>query len=50
MVDGIAAGADAVLAASIFHYGQCSIGEAKVALDAAGVPVRLTAGAARSAT
>ncbi len=33
-------GADAVLAASIFHFGQISIGEAKVAMAAAGVPVR----------
>jgi len=50
MVEGIAAGADAVLAASIFHYGQCSIGVAKAALDAAGVPVRLTTTVSRAAT
>ena len=34
-------GADAVLAASIFHFGEISIGEAKAAMDAAGLPVRL---------
>ncbi|HYE47659.1 MAG TPA: imidazole glycerol phosphate synthase subunit HisF [Caulobacter sp.] len=32
--------ADAVLAASIFHFGEVSIGQAKAALAAAGVPVR----------
>ena len=36
-------GADAVLAASIFHFGELSIGEAKAAMAAAGLPVRLTA-------
>jgi cyclase len=35
-------GADAVLAASIFHFGEISIGEAKAAMAAAGLPVRLT--------
>jgi len=34
-------GADAVLAASIFHFGEISIGEAKRALADAGLPVRL---------
>ncbi len=34
------AGADAVLAASIFHFGEVTIGEAKDALAAAGHPVR----------
>jgi cyclase len=34
-------GADAVLAASIFHFGEVSIGEAKAAMAAAGIPVRL---------
>jgi imidazole glycerol-phosphate synthase subunit HisF len=34
-------GADAVLCASIFHYGQFSVREAKERLRAAGVPVRL---------
>jgi cyclase len=33
-------GADAVLAASIFHFGELSIGEVKAAMGAAGVPVR----------
>ena len=36
-------GADAVLAASIFHYGTYSIREAKERLAQAGIPVRLTA-------
>jgi imidazole glycerol-phosphate synthase subunit HisF len=34
------AGADAVLAASVFHFGEIGIGEAKDALRAAGHPVR----------
>jgi imidazole glycerol-phosphate synthase subunit HisF len=34
------AGADAVLAASVFHFGQLSIAEVKRALAAAGLPVR----------
>jgi len=36
----IAAGADAVLAASVFHFGTLRIGEVKEALRAAGHPVR----------
>ncbi|HYS39291.1 MAG TPA: imidazole glycerol phosphate synthase subunit HisF [Pseudonocardiaceae bacterium] len=36
----VAAGADAVLAASVFHFGQLRIGEVKGALAAAGVEVR----------
>jgi len=36
------ADADAVLAASIFHYGTYSIREAKEHMAAAGIPVRLT--------
>jgi cyclase len=41
LVEGIVAGgADAVLAASIFHFGEYSIGAAKAALAAAGVTVR----------
>jgi len=32
--------ASAVLAASIFHFGQHTIGEAKAAMAAAGIPVR----------
>jgi imidazole glycerol-phosphate synthase subunit HisF len=34
------AGADAVLAASVFHFGQLSIAQVKEALAAAGLPVR----------
>ncbi|NQV60703.1 MAG: imidazole glycerol phosphate synthase subunit HisF [Alphaproteobacteria bacterium] len=42
MVDGIVSGhADAVLAASIFHFGTYSISDAKRAMWAAGLPVRL---------
>ena len=41
MVEGITkAGADAVLAASIFHFGEHSIGEVKAAMAAAGIDVR----------
>jgi len=41
LVDGIlAGGADAVLAASIFHYGEFTIGQAKAAMAAAGIEVR----------
>lgn len=36
----VAAGADAVLAASIFHFGQVTVAEVKAALTAAGAPVR----------
>ncbi len=43
MVEGISeGGADAVLCASIFHYGRYSINEAKRAMSAAGIPVRHT--------
>ena len=42
LVDGIqGGGADAVLAASIFHYGEHTVGTAKQAMAAAGIPVRL---------
>ncbi|MGC2409476.1 MAG: imidazole glycerol phosphate synthase subunit HisF [Methyloceanibacter sp.] len=42
MVEGVREGhASAVLAASIFHYGEHSIGEAKRHMAAAGLPVRL---------
>ena len=41
LVDGIVVGgADAVLAASIFHFGQHTVGQAKAAMRAAGVEVR----------
>jgi cyclase len=33
-------GADAVLCASIFHYGQYTVGQAKARMAAAGIPVR----------
>src|SRR5262249_40941905 len=36
----VAAGADPVLAASIFHFGEVSIADVKRALDGAGHPVR----------
>ncbi|MFH8793140.1 imidazole glycerol phosphate synthase subunit HisF [Streptomyces sp. NPDC017941] len=36
----VAAGADAVLAASVFHFGDLRIGEVKETLRAAGSPVR----------
>jgi imidazole glycerol-phosphate synthase subunit HisF len=36
----VAAGADAVLAASVFHFGDIRIGEVKESLRAAGHPVR----------
>ena len=36
----VAAGADAVLAASIFHFGEVEISDVKDALDAAGYEVR----------
>jgi cyclase len=43
MIDAVkVGGADAVLAASIFHFGEVSIGEVKAAMAAAGVPVRPT--------
>jgi cyclase len=40
LVDGLAAGADAVLCASIFHYGEYTIPQVREALRAAGVPMR----------
>ena len=36
----VEAGADAVLAASVFHFGQLRVGDVKDALAAAGLPVR----------
>jgi cyclase len=42
LVEGVRQGhASAVLAASIFHYGERTIGEAKRFMAAAGLPVRL---------
>ena len=41
LYEGIAqGGADAVLAASIFHFGEHTVGEARDYLAARGVPVR----------
>jgi cyclase len=40
LTEGIHAGADAVLCASIFHYGHYTIPQVKGALAEAGVPVR----------
>jgi cyclase len=45
LVEGVTKGhASAVLAASIFHFGTHSIGEAKAFMHAAGVAVRLDEG------
>jgi imidazole glycerol-phosphate synthase subunit HisF len=42
LVNGIKiGGADAVLAASIFHYGEFTVGQAKARMAAAGIPVRI---------
>ncbi|NBX09700.1 MAG: imidazole glycerol phosphate synthase subunit HisF, partial [Marivivens sp.] len=42
LVEGVTkGGASAVLAASIFHFGTYTIGEAKEHMAAAGIPVRL---------
>jgi cyclase len=44
LVAGVAEGhASAVLAASIFHFGEYSVGEAKRHMAAAGIPMRITA-------
>jgi cyclase len=41
LVEGVLDGhASAVLAASIFHFGEYSIAQAKLAMEAAGIPVR----------
>ena len=40
LADGLVAGADAVLAASIFHFGQHTIGEAKAFLADRGLQIR----------
>ena len=40
LYEGLEAGADAVLAASIFHYRECTIGQAKRYLAERGVAVR----------
>jgi imidazole glycerol-phosphate synthase subunit HisF len=41
LVAAVESGADAVLAASIFHDGRCTVGDVKRALAAAGMEVRL---------
>ena len=42
LADGIQqGGADAVLAASIFHYGEFTVGQAKAHMAARGIPVRI---------
>ncbi len=42
LVDGITKGhADAVLAASIFHYGEYTVGQAKEYMATQGIPVRI---------
>jgi imidazole glycerol-phosphate synthase subunit HisF len=40
LAQALHAGADAALCASIFHYGQHTVGEAKAYLNKAGIPVR----------
>ena len=40
LAEGLEAGADAVLAASIFHFGQHTIGQAKAFLAARGLEIR----------
>src|SRR4051794_23984505 len=40
LIEGLQAGADAVLCASIFHYGSYRIPEVKAALKHAGLPMR----------
>jgi cyclase len=41
LAHALAAGADAVLCASIFHYGRHTVAEAKAHLAARGIPVRV---------
>jgi cyclase len=40
LAEALGAGADAVLCASIFHYGRFTVAEAKAHLAASGIPVR----------
>ena len=43
LVEGVTkGGASAVLAASIFHFGEFTIAEAKAYMQAAGIPMRLS--------
>jgi cyclase len=46
----IAAGADAVLAASVFHSGQLTVGQVKAAMAAEGIDVRVPAPSERKDT
>jgi imidazole glycerol-phosphate synthase subunit HisF len=42
LADGVQqGGADAVLAASIFHYGEFTVQQAKARMHARGIPVRI---------
>jgi cyclase len=42
LADGVTlGGADAVLAASIFHYGEFTVGQAKAHMAARGIPIRI---------
>jgi cyclase len=43
LVEALAAGADAVLCATIFHDGHHTVAEVKAHLAAAGIPVRAVA-------
>jgi imidazole glycerol-phosphate synthase subunit HisF len=42
LAQALQAGADAVLCASIFHYGRYTVAQAKAHLAACGIPVRVT--------
>ncbi|HEY7892724.1 MAG TPA: imidazole glycerol phosphate synthase subunit HisF [Solirubrobacteraceae bacterium] len=42
LAEALRAGADAALCASIFHYGQYTVAQAKEYLTSAGIPVRTT--------
>jgi cyclase len=44
LAEALRAGADAVLCASIFHYGQHTVSEVKEYLAQAGIPVRIHGG------
>jgi imidazole glycerol-phosphate synthase subunit HisF len=44
LADGVLQGrADAVLAASIFHYGEFTVGQAKAYMSSRGIPMRTDA-------
>ena len=42
MISAVRAGAGAVLAASIFHFGEYSISQVKEEMERSGIPVRRT--------